>query len=383
MPVCRSPVRVHVVDPSAYTPPYDHALCARARPRGRRRRAGDEPLRLRRRCRAPTATRVERALLPLAPRRRRLARCGCAAKLAQHVPDMLRYAPRAARGADVVHFQWLTRPAARRPPAAAPRARPLVLTAHDVLPREPRPRPARRASGACTSASTPSSSTPSTAPRGCATSSAIDPGEGPRDPARRVRAPRRAADARRCRPSWPPSRERPVVLLLRAAAPVQGHRRAAGGVARASTDAELWIVGLPRMDIAPLRAAAPPNVRFVPRFVADDEIAGVLPPRRPRRAALPRDRPVRRALHRARVRHAAAARAPSAASPRSPRRARPSSSPPGDPAALARGARPPARRPGRPRPPRRRRPRGRRRPLLLGRDRASSTSRSTGSLLTT
>jgi len=22
------PVRVHVVDPSAYTPPYDHALCA-------------------------------------------------------------------------------------------------------------------------------------------------------------------------------------------------------------------------------------------------------------------------------------------------------------------------------------------------------------------
>jgi len=42
---------------------------------------------------------------------------------------------------------------------------------------------------------------------------------------------------------------------------------------RGIADAELWIVGLPKLDLAPLRAAAPPNVRFVPRFVADDEIA--------------------------------------------------------------------------------------------------------------
>ena len=41
----------------------------------------------------------------------------------------------------------------------------------------------------------------------------------------------------------------------------------------AEPDAELWIVGMPRMDIAPLRAAAPPTVRWVPRFVADDEVA--------------------------------------------------------------------------------------------------------------
>jgi glycosyltransferase involved in cell wall biosynthesis len=38
--------------------------------------------------------------------------------------------------------------------------------------------------------------------------------------------------------------------------------------------AELWIVGPPRMDIAPLRAAAPPSVRFVPRFVGDAELPG-------------------------------------------------------------------------------------------------------------
>jgi glycosyltransferase involved in cell wall biosynthesis len=41
---------------------------------------------------------------------------------------------------------------------------------------------------------------------------------------------------------------------------------------RGIEDAELWVVGLPKMDLAPLRAAAPPGVRFVPRFVADDEI---------------------------------------------------------------------------------------------------------------
>jgi glycosyltransferase involved in cell wall biosynthesis len=37
-------------------------------------------------------------------------------------------------------------------------------------------------------------------------------------------------------------------------------------------DAELWIVGMPRMDIAPLRASASAGVRFVPRFVEDREL---------------------------------------------------------------------------------------------------------------
>src|SRR6202022_892049 len=42
---------------------------------------------------------------------------------------------------------------------------------------------------------------------------------------------------------------------------------------RSIEGAELWIVGMPRMDIEPLRAASPPNVRWVPRFVGDPEIA--------------------------------------------------------------------------------------------------------------
>jgi glycosyltransferase involved in cell wall biosynthesis len=31
---------------------------------------------------------------------------------------------------------------------------------------------------------------------------------------------------------------------------------------------------MPRMDISPLAAAAPPNVRFVPRFITDGELPG-------------------------------------------------------------------------------------------------------------
>ncbi|MCW3018404.1 MAG: glycosyltransferase family 4 protein, partial [Solirubrobacterales bacterium] len=97
-------MRVHIVDPSAYTPPYDHALC---------------------RALAGAGAEVELytshfAHGPVAPpegyRRHELfyrlaARVGSArerraVKLAEHVPDMLRYR-RAARAADVVHFQWL------------------------------------------------------------------------------------------------------------------------------------------------------------------------------------------------------------------------------------------------------------------------------------
>jgi glycosyltransferase involved in cell wall biosynthesis len=36
--------------------------------------------------------------------------------------------------------------------------------------------------------------------------------------------------------------------------------------------AELWVVGRPRIDLAPLRATAPEGVRFVPRFVSDNEL---------------------------------------------------------------------------------------------------------------
>ena len=41
---------------------------------------------------------------------------------------------------------------------------------------------------------------------------------------------------------------------------------------RGIAGAELWIVGRPRMDIGSLRASAPANVRFIPRFISDAEL---------------------------------------------------------------------------------------------------------------
>src|SRR5207248_9956786 len=62
------------------------------------------------------------------------SRLRSASKLLEHVPDMLRYR-RLAPEADVVHFQWLTVQWLDRQLLPD---RPLVLTAHDLLPREPR-----------------------------------------------------------------------------------------------------------------------------------------------------------------------------------------------------------------------------------------------------
>lgn len=135
-------MRVEIVDPSAYTPPYDHALCSALAAAG----AQVELLT----SRFPYG--------PLAPpdgyARREIfyrhshagaaagarSRGGLALKLAEHVPAMLR-CRRIAQGADIAHFQWLPvqqldahlLPMRRR--GRGPR---LVITAHDVMPREPR-----------------------------------------------------------------------------------------------------------------------------------------------------------------------------------------------------------------------------------------------------
>ena len=128
-------MRIHLVDPSAYTPPYDRALA------GALARAG-----------AHVELITSRFLYGPVPQAdgynvnelfyRRSARRGLAApgrtavKLAEHVPDMLRYR-RHARGADVVHWQWLT--VQPLDVALLPSVRPQVLTAHDIIPRELRP----------------------------------------------------------------------------------------------------------------------------------------------------------------------------------------------------------------------------------------------------
>jgi glycosyltransferase involved in cell wall biosynthesis len=291
-----SPLRVQLVDPSAFTPPYDHALA------GALARAGADVELVTSRFAYGSVPRgggyaVTESFYRIAPGAAG-SRTRMLAKLAQHVPDMVRYR-RHARGADVVHFQWLTvQPLDVHllpPRRVAGRRRPLVLTAHDVLPREPRPGQldAQRRLYERVDAVVVHSEHGAARLRD---ELAIDPakvhviphgafahfvpgavpgaagapaaGAGDATPPLAVAAPPRPLPTELA--AVP--RERPVVLcfgLLRPYKGVDVLLEAWRGI----DDAELWIVGLPKMDMAPLRAVAGPNVRFVPRFVADDEIA--------------------------------------------------------------------------------------------------------------
>jgi glycosyltransferase involved in cell wall biosynthesis len=255
------PVRVHVVDPSAFTPPYDHALCAALAAAGPEvdlytsRFPGEV---------APAAgyTRHEffyagSRAIESTPARRLL-------KLAEHVPDMLRYRA-VARAADVVHFQWLTVPHLDAP--LLPRGRPLVLTAHDIVPREPRPgqrRAERRLFRRFDAVIVHSR-------QGCLRLVQEVGVERSRVHVIPHGAFAHLASGEQVAPRF--DSELPVVLFLGLLRPYKGLEvllEAWRGIERA----ELWIVGKPRLDLAALTAAAPAGVRFDPRFVTDAELRG-------------------------------------------------------------------------------------------------------------
>jgi glycosyltransferase involved in cell wall biosynthesis len=260
-------MRVHVVDPSAYTPPYDHALCRALAVAG-----ADVELYTSRFAYGPVAPAEGYERHELFYRGARFAPGVGArrvAKLAEHVPDMLRYR-RAARAADVVHFQWLTvqqldgrlLPSTR---SAAGARRSLVLTAHDVLPREPRPgqrQAQRRLYGRFDAVVVHSQHGRERLTRELGVEDA------------RVHViPHGAfthlAEARAAAPPF--QTEQPVVLFFGLMRPYKGIDvllDAWQGI----EGAQLWIAGMPRMDISSMRAAAPPNVRFVPRFITDSEL---------------------------------------------------------------------------------------------------------------
>jgi glycosyltransferase involved in cell wall biosynthesis len=280
-------VRVHVVDPSAYTPPYDHALCRALAAAG-----AEVELFTSRFAHGPVAApdgyarresfyRVA-ALLPGARSRR-------AVKLLEHVPDMLRYR-RAARAADVVHFQWLTvqhldglllpgGPSAGPMRRSSGRVRrPLVLTAHDILPREPRP--GQRAAQRRLYERFDAVVVHSQSGRARLTDQlGLDPARVhviPHGVLEHLAEGQPASGAGAAAPFdggalLPFQTEDPVVLCFGLMRPYKGIDLLLDAW-RGIEGAELWIVGMPRMDIAPLQAAAPANVRFVPRFVGDLEL---------------------------------------------------------------------------------------------------------------
>lgn len=261
-------MRVQIVDPSAFTPPYDRALSA-----GLARAGADVELVTSRfaygEVPAAEGYRVSELFYRRAGRFGAGDRARFPTKLAEHVPDMLRYR-RHARAADVVHWQWL----AVQPVDAflLPPGRPRLLTAHDVLPREPRPgqiASTRRLLAKMDAVVVHSRHGAERLTR-----------EAGIDPERIHVIPHGAFDylthlpVERPLPAELAAVERPVVLffgLLRRYKGVETLIEAFNDV----RDAELWIVGMPRMPLAPLLELAQGvrgRVRFIPRFVADSEI---------------------------------------------------------------------------------------------------------------
>jgi glycosyltransferase involved in cell wall biosynthesis len=265
-------MRVHVVDPSAYTPPYDHALCRALAAAGANVELHTS--RFAHGALAPADGYARRedfyrraARIP-SPRARR------AVKLAEHVPDMLRYR-RTARAAEVVHFQWLA--VQHLDGRLLPAGRPLVLTAHDVLPREGRPgrRAAQRRLYQRFDAVIAHSrhgrdrllgevgvdpDRVHVIPHG-----ALRPWEGQREG---ELPPELAAG------------EGPVALFFGLLRPYKGLDVLIEAF-RGVEGAELWIVGMPRMDLSGLIAAArygdaEARVRWLTRFVSDGEMFALM-----------------------------------------------------------------------------------------------------------
>src|SRR4051794_41833497 len=110
-------LRVLQADPSAYTPPYDHALSSALAAQGAQVTLATS--RFVHGAVPPAAgyERDERAFYRWQPG----GRARVPVKLAQHVPDMLRLRRRAS-AFDVVHFQWLPLPQGgpRLPPPRRP-----------------------------------------------------------------------------------------------------------------------------------------------------------------------------------------------------------------------------------------------------------------------
>jgi glycosyltransferase involved in cell wall biosynthesis len=305
---CLEAMRVDIVDPSAFTPPYDHALSRALGAEGVEVQLVTSSF-----AYGPVAEPegyLRRELFYRAALGAPGGRLRMACKLAQHVPDMLRYR-HVARAADVVHFQWL--PVQHLDGRLLPGGRPLVLTAHDVLPREPRPGQlaAQRRLYERFDAIVVHSEH--------GRLRLVDELGAERDRVHVIphgvftHLAERPADA----PAPPPPFEtdKPVVLMFGLMRPYKGIDvlleawRGAGAerVPERSKrhqddphrhqddrhrhqddrryqddrhrhdgpieDAELWIAGMPKMEISALQAGAPANVRFVPRFIGDHELA--------------------------------------------------------------------------------------------------------------
>jgi glycosyltransferase involved in cell wall biosynthesis len=265
-------LRVQLVDPSAFTPPYDRALAAALARRGAevdlltsRFLYGSVP--------EADGYRVEERFYRRTSARGLEAPGRRAFKMAEHLSDMLAFRNAGAE-ADVIHYQWLTVPGLDA--LLIPPRRPRVMTAHYVLP----PQPSRRQVAAARRALGRMDAVIAHSEHGAERLRAevgIDPG--------RVHVVHHGAFDHLTRlegemPLPPELGEPagPVILFFGLLRPYKGLDtllEAYSGI----EGAELWVVGRPRMDLDALHAAAARArgpVRFVTRFVEDAEIPSIL-----------------------------------------------------------------------------------------------------------
>jgi glycosyltransferase involved in cell wall biosynthesis len=263
-------MKVQIVDPSAFTPPYDRALAAALARAGAAVELatteflyGPVP--------AAGGYRVEERFYRRSAARGLGARARIPFKAAEHLADMLRF--RRDAEADVIHYQWLTLPALDR--HLLPSLRPRLMTAHYIL----APGASRRR---VASARRTFDSMDAVVAHSEHSATRLREEVG-LDPAKVRVIPHGAFDYLTELPEEKPlpveleGAEGPVVLafgLLRPYKGIENLLEAFGQV----EGAELWIVGNPRMDVGPLRelAATTGNrVRFVTRFVEDAEIPAI------------------------------------------------------------------------------------------------------------
>lgn len=263
-------MKVQLVDPSAFTPPYDRALAAALA------RAGAEVELLTTRFLygpVPPAEgyRVDERFYRRSAARGLAARGRLPFKTAEHLGDMLRF--RREASADIVHYQWLTIPSLDV--HLLPPLRPRLMTAHYILP----PQPSRRAVRSARRVFGAMDAVVAHSEHGAARL---------RDEvglaAEQVRViPHGAFDYLTELPEEKPlpaeleGAEGPVILSFGLLRPYKGIENLLEAF-RQVRGAELWIVGNPRMDDAPLRtlaAEAGGRVRFVTRFVDDAEIPAI------------------------------------------------------------------------------------------------------------
>jgi glycosyltransferase involved in cell wall biosynthesis len=266
----RTAPRVQIVDPSAFTPPYDRALAAALA------RGGAEVELLTTRFLYGSVPPAEGYAVDERFYRRSAAR-GLNAfgrlpfKAAEHLPDMLRY--RREADADVVHFQWLTAPSVDA--RLLPDVRPRVMTAHYILPPRPSRRQVRAARRVFDRMDAVVAHSEHSAQR-----LREEVGLAPE----RVRViPHGAFDYLTKLPEEKPlpeelrGAEGPIVLSFGLLRPYKGLENLLEAFSEVK-GAELWVVGNPRMSVEPLHELAAltgARVRFITRFVEDAEIPAI------------------------------------------------------------------------------------------------------------